>query len=301
MSNDVAGAGVEGPVPHCYRHPNRETLIRCTRCDRPICPDCMRPASVGFQCPDDVKEARKTVRQPRNAVGAQASGGRLTVVVPSPTPVTSVLIAINVVVYLLTATASGSGGLNNPGGRLFSDWLLVPALVAHGHEYDRLITAAFIHLSFWHILLNMWALYVIGPFLERFMGWWRYLAVYLVGALGGSVAIYLFANQYVPEAGASGAIFGLFAAALFFVHDLRLDRNWLIVIIAVNFIYTFSAANISKWGHVGGFVLGAVAAAAIGGLPWRRRRLTSGAQAFGLAGILLVLIVLVVFRTNQLG
>ena len=94
---NVSGGGFgeqPGPVATtCYRHPNREALIRCTRCDRPICPDCMRPASVGFHCPDDVAMAAKTVRQPRTTVGATLRN--------SPPYVTGALIAINVVIYLI--------------------------------------------------------------------------------------------------------------------------------------------------------------------------------------------------------
>ena len=302
MSNDFAGEGVDGPVPHCYRHPNRETLIRCTRCDRPICPECMRPASVGFQCPDDVKEGRKTVRQATNPVGVPVGSGsmrRVGFAVAGPTPVTVTLIGINLAVYVITAQAGG--GANTPNGRLFTDWLMVPDLVGHFHQYDRLITSMFLHLSVTHILFNMLALYFVGPYLEQFLGWWRFLAVYMLAGLGGSVAVFAFDSPFSAAAGASGAIFGLFAACWVFVRQLRLDRTWLLFTIGLNFVFTFSVPGISYWAHLGGFVVGGLAAMAIGGLPNRPRRLTSGAQIFGLAAILLVRILVIAVRTSQLA
>jgi hypothetical protein len=95
-----------GPTTYCYRHPNREALVRCTRCDRPICPDCMRPASVGFHCPDDVTAGRRTVRAPRTSVGAK--------LIQSPPYVTGTLVVLNAVAYIVTATAPGAS-FDDPG------------------------------------------------------------------------------------------------------------------------------------------------------------------------------------------
>ena len=92
-------------------------------------------------------------------------------------------------------------------------------------QYYRLLTATFLHANVLHIAMNMLALIIIGPYLERLLGWWRYLSVYLLGALGGSVAIYLFGARFSPVVGASGAIFGLFAAALVFVRELTWIRS----------------------------------------------------------------------------
>src|SRR5947209_14370939 len=122
---------------HCYRHPNREALVRCTRCDRPICPDCMRPASVGFHCPDDVAQGARTVRAPRTSVGAK--------ILESRPYVTSSLVAVNVLVYVITATARGAS-FNAPGAArspnaLFYKWELSPSAV-HDGRYYQLITCA---------------------------------------------------------------------------------------------------------------------------------------------------------------
>ena len=94
--------------------------------------------------------------------------------------------------------------------------------------------------------------------------------VYLLGALGGSAAVYAFGQVNTAEVGASGAIFGLFAAGLVLVRKLGLDPQWLVGIIVLNFVFTFSIHNISKLGHIGGFVAGGLAALAIAGLPQTR-------------------------------
>jgi membrane associated rhomboid family serine protease len=279
------------PAARCYRHPNREALIRCTRCDRPICPDCMRPASVGFHCPDDVGLANKTVRAPRTSVGAR--------MMQSPPYVTWGLIAANVAVYLVTASQSVKG-LTQPGdgsSTLFVDWQLFAPAIHGNDEYYRLLTSAFLHVSLLHIASNMLALFIIGPPLERLLGQWRFGVVYLLGALGGSAAVYAWGQVSTAEVGASGAIFGLFAAALVLVRKLGLDPQWLIGIIVLNFVFTFSIHNISKLGHIGGFVAGGLAALAIAGLPQSRKRFSLQTQLTGLAGIAVLIVVVIGVRT----
>ncbi|HTZ42557.1 MAG TPA: rhomboid family intramembrane serine protease [Jatrophihabitans sp.] len=288
-----------GPDPQygfagCYRHPDRLTGVRCARCDRPICPECQRPAAVGFQCPDDVRAGRASVRRARTVAGARSRTGRPVV--------TYSLIALNVLVYLLTALGSGGSLADNTGSRLFADWELAPVLVGADHQYDRLLTAAFLHLGPIHILLNMLALFVIGPALEQVLGWWRYLAVYLLGALGGSVAILALGDIHQPVVGASGAIFGLFGAAVVLARRVGFNSTALWITIGINFVYTFSVPGISKLGHVGGFVFGAAAAfVLLGGQLTGRGRLPSlRVQAAGLAGLLVLLLVVAFGRTEQL-
>jgi membrane associated rhomboid family serine protease len=284
----------EEVTQRCYRHPHREALIRCTRCDRPICPDCMRPASVGFHCPDDVSEGTRTVRAARTSVGAK--------LLDSPPYVTSALIALNVVVYVITATAPRAS-FNEPaagataGKGVFFHWQLLPVFVHDRHWYYEVITSAFLHANLLHIASNMIALAVVGPPLERLLGRWRFASVYLLSALGGSAAIYAFGNQFSTTVGASGAIFGLFGAALVLVRRLGLDLQWLAGIIALNFVFTFSISGISKLGHIGGFVTGILAALAIGGLPRERSRVPTQLQAAGLGGVLVLVGLVVVLRT----
>jgi membrane associated rhomboid family serine protease len=282
---------VAPPAPRCYRHPNRETLIRCTRCDRPICPDCMRPASVGFHCPDDVGLANKTVRQPRTAVGAR--------LLQSPPFVTWGLIAANVIIYLITASQSVKGVMQPGDGssKLFVDWQLFPRSIHDHDQYYRLLTSAFLHVSLLHLASNMLALFIIGPLLERLLGRWRFALVYLLGALGGSAAVYAWGQVSTAEVGASGAVFGLFAAALVLVRKLGLDAQWLIGIIVLNFVFTFSIHNISKLAHVGGFIVGALATLAIGGLPQVRERISLRVQLGGLTGVAVLILAVIVGRT----
>src|SRR4051812_46167295 len=188
-------------VPTCYRHPGREAHVRCTRCDRPICPECMIPASVGFQCPDEVRAANASTRQARTIFG-----GRVT---DDPGWVTKILVGACVVVFLLGAVAPNAHleqrfamdvGFN---GFQFYDG------VATG-EWYRLVTAAFLHGSVLHLLFNMYALWLFGPSLEAAFGRLRFTALYLVSAVGGCAASYAFSPLGTRSVGASGAVFGLF-------------------------------------------------------------------------------------------
>lgn len=280
----------------CYRHPDRITGVRCVRCDRPICPECQRPASVGFQCPDDVRAGAASIRRGRTVVGAPARN-------QAPF-ITWALIAVNVVVYLITGLGPGGTLLDNTNTALFRDWELVPNVVGYRHDYLRLVTAAFLHLGPLHIFLNMFALYTIGPALERVMGWWRYLAVYLLGALGGSVAILLLGDVRQPVVGASGAIFGLFAAALVLSRVVGFNTRALVITVGINFVFTFSVPGISKLGHVGGFVVGGLATLALLGWTLTPRQPLSeklrNVQVASLAGLLVVLVGLAVWRTEQI-
>lgn len=288
-----SGVPVPEPLPRCYRHPMRETGVRCVRCNRPICPECMRPASVGFQCPDDVKLGQASQRAPRTVLGAS-----MRMQVPL---VTWGLVGLNVAAYVATAIGSVRGWNQNHTSPLFQSWVLVPYKVGHFGQYGRLITAAFLHYGLLHIFMNMLALLLIGPFLERMLGPWRFGAVYLLSALGSSVFVYAFDSPLVATAGASGAIYGLFACALFLMRDLHLNPQWLIGTIVLNFVFTLSVPGVSKLGHIGGFIVGGVATAAIAGLPWDRRRLPARIQAAGLTGILVVLIAGIAWRTAVIG
>jgi membrane associated rhomboid family serine protease len=278
-------------LARCYRHPMRETGVRCVRCDRPICPDCMRPASVGFMCPDDVRLGNASIRQPRTAVGATTPR--------TATPwVSYTLIAINVALFLLTFGSTNVSVLHNQGGGLYNSWILVPSKVVFEHEYLRLVTSAFLHLNLLHLAFNMLALFVLGPPLEALLGRWRFLAVYLLSAIGGSVAVLWLSPLNTATIGASGAIFGLFGAALLLYRQLRIDPRSLTMTLVLNLVITFTLPFISWQGHVGGLVVGALAGAAIGGLPTQApRRLDTRWQGVGL-GVLFVVLVLLTFAAQ---
>jgi membrane associated rhomboid family serine protease len=184
------------------------TALSCSRCGRPACPECLSPASVGFHCRACVAEARAAHRTsaPRTVVGARAQHAQ--------PRITYGLIALNLLVFAgvaLQAQSLDERAFNASG--IFNGSLLVPMVVAGG-EWWRVVTSGFLHLSVTHIALNMLALYFIGLGLERVLGAWRYLSLYLLSLLGGSAAIMLFADVASFSAGASGAIFGLMGALL---------------------------------------------------------------------------------------
>jgi membrane associated rhomboid family serine protease len=214
------------------------------------------------------------------------------------------LIGINVLVYLATAFGAGGSIGHNEYSDLFGNWVLRPYFVGHDHEYLRMITAAFLHIGPIHLVMNMVGLAMLGPPLERVLGWWRFLAVYLLAALGGSVAILVFGDALVPVAGASGAIYGLFASALVLSRIVGFDTRSLVIIIVLNFFITLSVPGISKLGHIGGFVMGGIATFALLGWTLKARPLTdrtSSAQVTGLLCLLGVLLVITVLRATSLS
>jgi membrane associated rhomboid family serine protease len=288
VSAEQTPASSAPAAPRCYRHPDRETWVSCTRCERPICPDCLRPAAVGFQCPQCVAEGNKSVRRPTSPYGGRV-GRRAGLV-------TIVLGALNVVAFAVTALTSPGGLTGNIASRLFDQLELVPIRVAVQDEYWRLLGAAFLHIGPLHLIVNMLALAIVGPGLERVFGAWRYLSVYLLGALGGSVAVYLFDSPYGAVAGASGAIYGLFAATLIVLRNLGLDARFMLFAVGLNFVVSF-APGISLLGHLGGFVVGGLAALALVYAPKANR---TPIQILALGGLLAVMTALVLVRSNAL-
>jgi membrane associated rhomboid family serine protease len=285
MSAERSPAAV---APRCYRHRDRETWVSCVRCERPICPECLRPASVGFHCPQCVAQGNATVRRPKSAYGGK--------VAERPGLVSIVLGVLNVLAYAVTALTSPGGFTGNIGSKLFDQLELVPLRVAADGQYWRLIGAAFLHIGLLHLAGNMISLAIVGPALERVFGAWRFLSVYLIGALGGSVAVYLFGSPYGAVAGASGAIFGLFAATLIVLRRLGLDARFMVLAIGLNFAVSF-APGISLLGHLGGFVSGGLAALAMVYAPARSR---TQVQLLAMGGLLAIMVALVLIRTNLL-
>jgi membrane associated rhomboid family serine protease len=307
VSEPTPPPGPATGVPTCYRHPGRETWIRCQRCDRPICPDCMRDAAVGFQCPHCVAEGARSTRQGRSAYGGRRSS--------NPAATSLVLIALNAAVWLLVR-ATGTG-LSSPlqsillrpngvcvqGGLLtgeteqscqFGTWL--PG-VADG-AFWQLLTSAFVHVEVWHIGFNMLALYVLGPQLEAVVGRTRFLAVYLLSALAGSVLVMWASPEYGATAGASGAIFGLLGALLVVGLRRRANVSGLMTWIGINVVITVVGSSFISWqGHLGGLVGGVLVAAVIVYAPRARR----GAwQLAGLGGVAVLLLALTLARTAVL-
>jgi membrane associated rhomboid family serine protease len=254
-------------LPTCYRHPDRETGLSCSECGRPICAECMTPAPVGIRCPDHAGKQRQ-VRAPR--IVARPSGGAL---------VTKSLIGLNFIIYLITAVQGN--GINQPGGRLFFDWVLYGPLVAHG-DWWRLITSMFLHASIAHIGLNMLALWFIGGFVEEYLGSLRYTLLYFVSGLAGSAGA-LVADPHGVTVGASGAIFGILGAMLILEWNQtgRLAGNaatWIVINLVFDFAYNGGGGNISIGGHIGGLIGGILVTLSFG--RWGR-----GHAAYGKLGL----------------
>lgn len=295
-------------IPVCYRHPARETYVRCTRCDRPICPDCMREASVGHQCPECVREGQRTQRPVRTAFGGTTVGQR--------GYVTITLVAINILMLVGAAISARSGtafaGGSGWGGLIgtdtpLHDWGAVLGRATYGippewhgiaeGEYYRLFTAMFLQYGLLHLLMNMWALWVLGRMLEATLGPARFLALYLTAGLGGNVAAYLFSDPRQPTAGASGAIFGLFAALFIVMRRLGRDTSAVVPILVINLVFTFTVSNISIAGHLGGMVTGALVSLGLAYAPRVNRTLI---QSGSVAAVVLILVALTVLRTTSI-
>lgn len=275
-------------APTCYRHPDRQTYMRCTRCQRYICPECMRDAAVGHQCVDCVNEGAKTIRPVRTRLGGrQRTGAR-----PA---VSYALIALNALVFV--AIPAIAAMQNIPSWDITSDFVLWPNGIAVNDEYHRLLTSAFLHDGPVHLLFNVWALFILGPPLERYLGSLRFIALYLVSALGGSVVVYLLADAGSATVGASGAVFGLFGATFVVAKRLNLDVRWVVMLIGINVVITFTVPGISWQGHLGGLLTGALLAAAYVYAPRERQTLI---QVGATVAMLLVFVVLIWWRTTSL-
>lgn len=240
----------------CYRHPGRETGVACSNCGRPICPDCMTSTPVGMRCPECARQ-RTRVRRVRAT---------------SREPVlTYALIAINVAVALGTflggASATGGGSLQ---GRILADGAVSQGAIADG-EYWRLVTAGFLHAGLFHLLFNMFALWILGTLLEPAVGRLRFALVYFVSLLAGSFGALLVDSG--PTVGASGAIFGLMGAAFVVMRNQGVSamESGLGLWIGLNLLITFTVPNISIGGHVGGLVGGTLAAVLLFEVPHRLR------------------------------
>ena len=266
----------------CYRHADREAYISCQRCERLICPDCMRDAAVGFQCPECIAEGRKSVRAPRTITGGAIS--------MRAGAVSMGLLGINVVVFLLQMATEGN--VNS----VFQLGAMQGFAVADG-DYWRLFTAAFLHAGILHIAFNMYALYLFGPFVERALGTTRFVIAYVTMAVASSVFVYWLTEPQVATIGASGAVFGLFGLALVLLIRTRQDVRGLLVLLAINAFISLQG-NISWQGHLGGFVTGVLLGLALAYAP-RERRSAFQLAAFGLTWVAIV--VAVVARTAQLG
>ncbi|ALV49684.1 rhomboid family intramembrane serine protease [Streptomyces althioticus] len=298
----------ESAVTTCYRHPRVECHVRCVRCERYICPDCMREASVGHQCPDCVREGARSVRQARTLVGGRVS------VVPV---VTYALIALNVLAYLAEVVRPevvdrfamlGAGLLGPDDGHYV--WTqpypadFTPEGVVGG-EWYRLLTGAFLHLpptegtfGVLHVLMNMAVLWNLGRVVEPMLGRVHYLALYLLSALGGSVLVLLLAPSD-PTVGASGALFGVGAAYYVVSRRVGADMREVNRYMTGLLLWLVVSAYFTSWqGHLGGLLAGGLVALAFAWAPRDGRRVL--VQAGACAALVVLLAVLAAVKVSDL-
>jgi membrane associated rhomboid family serine protease len=273
------GGSPYGPAAVCVRHPDRPTGLSCTRCGRPSCPECLREASVGYQCVDCVAEGRRTAPTGTTVAGAAPTGRP--VVVPT-------LIGLNIVVFALTAVQAGNPMYNSMSA-LFRELSLVPGFVHEG-EWWRVLTSGFLHIGPIHLVFNMLALWMLGRDLETVLGRGRFLALYLVSMLGGATAVMLFYGANEQVAGASGAVFGLMGALVVVLRRLRAPAGQVFGIIGLNVLISVVIPGISLIGHLGGLVIGAVATAALVYAPARNRVVVQAGAMGALTAVLALLI-----------
>lgn len=299
----------ESTLTTCYRHPQVESHVRCTRCDRYICPDCMREASVGHQCVECVKEGARSIRQARTVVGGRVSAVPL---------VTYVLIGLNVLAYLgevirpeiVDRFSMLTAGLVGPDGGHYVYQSSYPSdFHAEGvvaGQWERLLTSGFLHLEptagtfgLMHIVMNMWSLWQLGRVVEPMLGRVRYLALYLLSMVGGSVAVLLLADPGSGAVGASGAIFGLGAAYYVMARRLGADMRAVNRFMVFLLVWLAASATFTSWeGHLGGLLTGGAVTLAYAYVPRGPRR--GLIQAVACVALLGLLVVLAVARVSEL-
>ncbi|WP_030417909.1 rhomboid family intramembrane serine protease [Streptomyces sp. NRRL F-5065] len=288
----------ESTVPTCYRHSAVECRVRCVRCDRSVCPDCMREAAVGHQCPDCAREGARPVRRARTLVGGRVS----------TTPVvTYALIGLNLLAYLGELVRPGivdrfalvGARLAGPDGGWyvyrdpFPEGFRAEGVVTG--EWERMLTGPFLHLppaegvfGLLHIAMNMAALWQLGRAVEPMLGRIRHAVLYLLSALGGSVFVLLLDNPGQATVGASGAVFGLAAAYYVLARRIGADMRPVNRFMGLLLLWLVVSAGMTSWqGHLGGLLAGGAVAAAYAHAPRDGRR--TAVQAGACVGLLLLL------------
>jgi membrane associated rhomboid family serine protease len=235
----------ESEVTYCYGHPDTPTRLRCTRCDKPICPRCSVPASVGQHCVWCVAEARKSTPKVKSTLRATS-------------PAVMTIIGICIAVYILEAVM---------GDAFIRRFATHPLAIAAGDTY-RLISAVFLHsplgqrFGIFHILFNMYILRIYGPQVEEAFGVVRFVVLFLVTGFLGNAVSYAFGACNTLGVGASGAIFGVVGVLLVLLYNRRTSSfvaNYmqsLLVFIGINIVFGFLVPGIDNLAHLGGLASG---------------------------------------------
>lgn len=292
-------AGGPEAAPTCYRHRDRETWISCQRCSRPICPDCMNSASVGFQCPACVKEGARSTRQARTPYGGQRVG--------DPRATSIGLLVLNVAVWLAVITTGSSDGA------VFRTLALIPETSAFrfedgsvgviegvsGGAWWQVLTANLTHYQLFHIGLNMLFLFWIGPIVEGPLGRARFLAACLVTGLTSSAAVMWLSGSHSQTMGFSGIALGLLGVFVILAVKVGGNRDLLVQLVGFQLVFNLLARDVISWqGHLGGFV-GGVAVGVI--LAYAPRKSRPVYQWAGVALVALLALGLIVVRAATLA
>jgi membrane associated rhomboid family serine protease len=275
---------VSDPAPErsnfCYRHPDRQSFVLCQRCGRTICGECQTPAPVGVICPECMREQRASAPRTKPAIltRARSAAGRGAPVV------TYSLIGITLAVYLLQLIP----------GLAVTDRLLYAGVYSIPGNFEpwRMLTSVFVHSTglIFHVLLNMYTLWIFGQLLEGLLGRWRFLSLYLISGLAGSVGVLWLGDPRTGVVGASGAIFGLLGAFLVIQRRLGGSATQLLILLGINLVIGFIPGfNIAWQAHLGGLVAGALVGFIF---VETRKRDQRGLQIGLLVGLTLVLLLL---------
>ena len=224
-------------APECPRHPGVRSVDYCKRCNRPMCAQCAVRTEVRSLC-----------------VECAGKSGRFRAFASSSRPViTYGIIALCVVVYLVSFV-SGNAFYRymafTPGAGYLEPW--------------RFLTTSFLHANIGHIIFNMLSLYTVGRAIEPALRKWRFALLYLLSAVGGSLFVLAWGlidptTLVGVTVGASGAVFGMFAAVFVMQKTLGLDTRSILALLVINLVYGFLIPGISWQAHLGGMIAGAAA------------------------------------------
>lgn len=284
---DYGAAQPTDSVPVCKNHSDRPSYVRCQRCGQPICPECTRQAAVGVQCPQCTQEGARQVRAVRTVAGATITDTRPLV--------TYWIIGLSAATFLAQITLGWD--------QFTQHFVFAPFLGLD--EPWRFVTAALLHSTtrYFHILFNMWALWVVGSQLELILGRARFITLYVLSAIGGHVAVVLLASPvneswFIPTLGASGAVFGLFGALVPVMKRVGADLRGIAVLIGINVVLGFIVPNISWQGHLGGLLTGVVLSVIYVRAPQEHKKKTA---IIGSVTVAVLLITLAVVRYAVVG
>jgi membrane associated rhomboid family serine protease len=272
----------------CYRHPDRQSFVLCQRCLRTVCPECQTPAAVGVICPECLRDQRKAASPAQRKAERRWATRSIRSSDTRPT-VTWTIMLVTAIAYVVTLIPGFGTTLER--ALLFWAPLLYPD-VSGAFQPWRLVTVALVHAGFWHVGLNMLALWMLGRSLEPLLGKWRFATLYVLSAVGGSVAVALLSFG-TPVVGASGAVFGLFGAILVIGRHIGANIAGIAIILGVNLVIGFIPGfNVSWQAHVGGLVTGALIAFVFTRTRSPRRRTLQIALlslvGLGLIGLLII-------------